>query len=112
LVTPWSLRRQGFEVSLSKLLTPQDYPPVSNLCLTSSEAAAWRKVSGDTFLLQYARRIPNNLRSAAAIAAYARHRRQLQRPNLVGSGENCNLWRTVISQFLLWIERVATYAIQ
>jgi hypothetical protein len=38
LVTPWSLRRLGFEATLSKLLIPQDYPPVSNLCLTSSEA--------------------------------------------------------------------------
>jgi hypothetical protein len=38
LVTPWSLRRQGFKATLSKRLTLQDYPPVSNLPLTSSEA--------------------------------------------------------------------------
>jgi hypothetical protein len=38
LVTPWSLRRQGLEVTLSKRLILQDYPPDSNLCLTSSEA--------------------------------------------------------------------------
>jgi hypothetical protein len=38
LVTPWSLRRQRFEVPLFKLLTTQENPPVSNLRLTSSEA--------------------------------------------------------------------------
>jgi hypothetical protein len=38
LVTPWSLRRQGSEATLSKRLILQDYSPDSNLCLTSSEA--------------------------------------------------------------------------
>ena len=37
-VTPWSLRRQVFKAILSKLLILRDYPPVSNRCLTSSEA--------------------------------------------------------------------------
>ena len=39
LVTPWSLRRQGFEATLSKLLILRGYPPDSNLRLTASEAA-------------------------------------------------------------------------
>jgi hypothetical protein len=38
LVTPCSLRRQGFEATLSKRLILHDYPPDSNRCLTSSEA--------------------------------------------------------------------------
>jgi hypothetical protein len=38
LVTPWSLRPQGFEATLPKHLILRDYPSVSNLCLTSSEA--------------------------------------------------------------------------
>ena len=39
LVTPWSLRRQRLEVPLFKLLTSQENPPASNLCLTSSEGS-------------------------------------------------------------------------
>ncbi len=38
LVTPWSLLWQRLEVPLFKLLTSQENPPASNLCLTSSEA--------------------------------------------------------------------------
>jgi hypothetical protein len=38
LVTPWSLRPQGLEATLSKRLILRDSPPDSNLCLTSSEA--------------------------------------------------------------------------
>ena len=38
VVTPWSLRRLRSEATFSKRLILQDYPPDSNLCLTSSEA--------------------------------------------------------------------------